>query len=52
MLWRGRSGTYADVVHHHLVETAGAEGTLDDIRDSLCSEDWIDEVCDELLFLK
>lgn len=35
---RGGGGAYTDVVHHHLVETAGAKRALDDICDGLRSQ--------------
>lgn len=34
----GEDKSYANIVHHHLVETAGAKGALDDIRDRLRSQ--------------
>ncbi len=33
-------GTHADIIHHHLVEAAGAERALDNICDGLGSQDW------------
>lgn len=33
--------TYTNIVHHHLVEAAGAEGALDDVRDSLRGKDYV-----------
>lgn len=34
---RSEERTYTNIVHHHLIETAGAEGALDDICDGLGS---------------
>jgi hypothetical protein len=45
---RGRQGigvAYANIVHHHLVEAAGAEGTLDNICDRLGSKNCAVSVC-------
>jgi hypothetical protein len=37
---RGLSIAYPYVVDHHLVQTGGTEGALDDIGNSLCSQNF------------